>query len=323
MPLTPLVAIHLGAALAALVVGPVALWARRGRTQRPRLHRAFGHAWVTLMIVAAVSALFIRDTHLPNVAGFTPIHLLVPVTLVGLVVAFRALARRDIALHRRMMQRLYFGACVLAGVFTLLPNRLLGHLVIEQWLGFDVAARHRLSIMAGQIVSHTPPFVWFVLAALIVLGVLQARERRIGAARATVLPLAMVALSLWGTSSLFATGPHLALAIASWFGAATAAVAVVLRRAPPAGTRFDAATASFVVPGSWIPMLLIVAVFALRYATNVALAMQPVLAADAGFGIAVAASSGLFTGVFAARAARLRLLAQPHTLAVLPASNLA
>ncbi|HYF41758.1 MAG TPA: DUF2306 domain-containing protein, partial [Ramlibacter sp.] len=50
MQLTPLIAIHLSAALGAIATGPVALWARKGRVQRPRLHRAFGYAWVTLML---------------------------------------------------------------------------------------------------------------------------------------------------------------------------------------------------------------------------------------------------------------------------------
>src|SRR5437868_13369692 len=78
MQLTPLIAVHMSAAIGALATGPVALWARRGRAQRPRLHRAFGYAWVTLMIITAVSALFIRDWKLPNMAGYTPVHLLVP-----------------------------------------------------------------------------------------------------------------------------------------------------------------------------------------------------------------------------------------------------
>ena len=135
MQLTPTIAIHLTAALGALVVGPVALWARKGATQRPILHRAFGYAWVTLMVITAVSALFISDSRLPNIAGFSPIHLLVPVTLAGLVGAFWYLAKKDIPGHRRAMQRVYFGACVGAGAFTLLPSRYLGHLVWSQWLG--------------------------------------------------------------------------------------------------------------------------------------------------------------------------------------------
>lgn len=137
MQLTPTIAIHMSAAIGALATGPVALWARRGRLQRPRLHRAFGYAWVTLMVVAAVSALFIRDFHFPNVAGYTPIHLFVPFSLVALFAAFRYLAAGNIARHRSTMQVLYWGACVLAGLFTLLPDRLIGHVV---WSSLGVIA---------------------------------------------------------------------------------------------------------------------------------------------------------------------------------------
>ena len=133
MSLTPVIAVHATAAIGALVTGPIALWARKGARQRPKLHRAFGYAWVTLMVVAAGSAIFIRDTiGIPNIAGFTPVHLLIPLTLFALFGAFYYLARGNIARHRSIMQRLYFGACVLAGSFTLLPQRLIGHYVWTQ-----------------------------------------------------------------------------------------------------------------------------------------------------------------------------------------------
>ncbi len=135
MQLTPLIAIHMSAALGALVLGPVALWARKGARARPRLHRAFGYAWVTLILMATISAVFIRDFSLPNVAGYTPIHLLVPVTLATLFAAFWFLARGNVNGHRKAMQRLYFGSCIVAGGFTLLPGRYLGNLVLGQWLG--------------------------------------------------------------------------------------------------------------------------------------------------------------------------------------------
>lgn len=136
MTLTPLIAVHMTAALLAVATGPVALWARKGRSQRPRLHRAFGYSWVTLMLVTATSALFIRDFQLPNLAGYTPIHLLVVVIPAFLFRAFQALASGDIATHRRVMQRLYFAACVVTGLLTLLPRRTLGQLVWGQWLGW-------------------------------------------------------------------------------------------------------------------------------------------------------------------------------------------
>lgn len=134
MQLTPVIAIHMTAALAALLIGPIALWARKGATQRPALHRAAGYAWVTLMLMSAISALFIRDFHLPNISGYTLIHLFVPYVLFGLFGAFWFLAKKNIAAHRKTMQNLYIGACVGAGAFTLLPKRYLGDLVLHQWL---------------------------------------------------------------------------------------------------------------------------------------------------------------------------------------------
>ena len=127
MQLTPVIAIHLAAALAATAIGPVALWARKGRSQRPRLHRAAGYAWVTLMVVTAVSALFISGGSGPRWGSFGLIHLLIPLTLSMLVVSFVFLARRNIVGHRQTMQYIYIGACLVAGGFTLLPDRLLGH----------------------------------------------------------------------------------------------------------------------------------------------------------------------------------------------------
>ena len=136
MQLTHTIAVHMSAAIGALLIGPIVLWARLGQRIRPWLHRALGYAWTTLMLVAAISALFIRDFNLPNVGGYTPIHLLIPVTLVSLFMAFRALARRELEAHRKTMQSLYIGACLVAGAFTLLPSRYLGQVIWHDWLGW-------------------------------------------------------------------------------------------------------------------------------------------------------------------------------------------
>jgi uncharacterized membrane protein len=135
MEMSPLIAVHMSAALGAIVLGPIAISARKGAVQRPRLHRAFGYGFTTLMLAASISAMFIRDYKLPNIDGFTPIHLLIPVTLLGLFNGFHALYRGDIARHRKGMVTLYLSACVTAGAFTLLPSRYLGQLLWGQWLG--------------------------------------------------------------------------------------------------------------------------------------------------------------------------------------------
>ena len=135
MQLTSPLAVHMTAALGAVVVGPIALWARNGSTQRPHIHRAFGYAWVTLMVLAATSALFARDFLLPNLRGYTLLHAFVPVVFFSLFRAFYYLVKGNIRGHRKTMQGLYIGACIVAGAFTLLPGRYLGQLVLGQWLG--------------------------------------------------------------------------------------------------------------------------------------------------------------------------------------------
>jgi uncharacterized membrane protein len=126
--LSPQVIIHLAAALSAAILGPFALWARLAGKQRPKLHRAFGYAWVTMMLITAVSAIFIQS-HFPMWWRFSWIHLFIPATLVGLFGAFWHLAKGNIRRHRNAMLGLYFGACLGAGVFTLLPGRFLGQLI--------------------------------------------------------------------------------------------------------------------------------------------------------------------------------------------------
>jgi uncharacterized membrane protein len=133
MQMTPIISVHMTASLIALVIGPIAIWARLGQTKRPWIHRAFGYGWVSMMILSAVTSAFIRDYRLPNIFGYTPIHLLIPFTAFWLVYGFRALAMKEIVKHRRAMIGLYLGACIGAGVFTLLPSRYLGEIIWSQF----------------------------------------------------------------------------------------------------------------------------------------------------------------------------------------------
>ena len=117
------------AAITATVIGPFAMWARLGMKTRPKLQRAFGYAWVTMMIVTAVSAIFVRSNTGFNLYGFSPIHLLIPLTFFSLFGAFRFLAQGNITGHRKSMISLYIGACLVASLFTLVPGRFLGDLL--------------------------------------------------------------------------------------------------------------------------------------------------------------------------------------------------
>jgi uncharacterized membrane protein len=122
----PLIFIHMLSALGALAVGGVVLARRKGNGS----HRAAGWLWVVLMGSAVLTSAFIRDYRLPNVAGFTPIHLLTAYVALALPHAVWQARRGNVNAHRKTMRGLYVGGCVVAGMFTLLPGRFLGSLLL-------------------------------------------------------------------------------------------------------------------------------------------------------------------------------------------------
>ena len=168
--------------------------------------------------------------------------------------------------------------------------------------------------MLGPIVTHTPAWVWGLLAVLIALGLSQTRARQASLARTALLPIAMIVMSLAALASSFRLTPQFASVLLAWLSGATAAIVIATPFAPPAGTRYDHATRSFSLPGSWMPLLLILGIFMVRYVVNVELAMQPALVNDPSYALVAGALYGLFSGIFAARALRLWRLAGWHAV---------
>lgn len=127
----PVIFFHLVTALLALLLGAVMLARRKGTHS----HKAVGWVWVLLMGSTALASAFIRDYNMPNLAGITPIHAFTVITAVNLPRGIWYIRQGNVAAHRRSMTNLYVGACLLAGVFTLLPGRFLGHMLWHHALG--------------------------------------------------------------------------------------------------------------------------------------------------------------------------------------------
>ena len=156
--------------------------------------------------------------------------------------------------------------------------------------------------MLNQILLNTPSWVWVLLLALIGLGLSQAVGRTASLQRITLLPLVMTGLSLFGTVSAFGVGSQLLLA---WLATGGLVAALLLQRRLPDSIRYDAQTRRFTLPGSWLPLALILGIFLTKYVVGAASAMQPTLIRDPVFALALSALYGAFSGVFAGRAARL------------------
>ena len=120
---SPTIQVHAFAAMAAFAVGVVQLSAPKGTLP----HRAIGWLWVSLMLVVSISAFFIHTIRLWG--PWSPIHLLAIFTLVMLPLAVWSAHRHDVTRHRNAMILMFLGALVIAGLFTLLPGRIM-HAVV-------------------------------------------------------------------------------------------------------------------------------------------------------------------------------------------------
>lgn len=116
---SPAIQIHAVLAILAFFVGLLQFAAPKGTP----LHRALGWVWVLAMAVVALSSLVIHEIRLWG--AWSPIHLLSIWVLVMLVVAIHAARQGAIGRHRKTMRGLFVGALVIAGLFTLMPGRIM------------------------------------------------------------------------------------------------------------------------------------------------------------------------------------------------------
>src|SRR5262249_29915980 len=119
----PATQIHAFAAMAAFALGLMQIAAPKGTLP----HRTVGYIWVALMVVVAGTSFWIHDLRVWG--PWSPIHLLSIFTLAMLPLAIVHARRHRVDRHRNAMIAIFTGALVVAGLFTLLPGRIM-HAVV-------------------------------------------------------------------------------------------------------------------------------------------------------------------------------------------------
>ncbi len=131
MSYAQLMYLHLATVLPAALIGGYLLSSRKGT---PR-HRSLGKAYMVLMLVTAGIALFMPATVGPQFMGhFGWIHIFCVVVLISVPQAFFAIRRGDRRAHQISMVMTYVGAILIAGGFTLAPDRYLHDLLFVDGL---------------------------------------------------------------------------------------------------------------------------------------------------------------------------------------------
>ncbi len=152
--------------------------------------------------------------------------------------------------------------------------------------------------MVRGILQNTPVWVWGIFVLLLVLGLMQTRTRSVSRALVFALPVVMIPLSF---STIATTFGIKALPVISWAIGVAASLALnsfVFRA--PSGVRFQ--SGKFEIPGSWIPLILMMTIFLARFVVGVTRAVNPALVGTDAFAAIVSAILGFCSGLFAARA---------------------
>jgi uncharacterized membrane protein len=132
MSLTPLlnaapeVQVHAFAAITAFALGVVQLSAPKGTLP----HRTLGWVWVVLMLVISASSFLIHGIRMWG--PWSLIHILSVFTPIMLVLGVLAARGHRVRTHKITMMSIFAGALVLAGLFTLVPGRIMHSVVFGQ-----------------------------------------------------------------------------------------------------------------------------------------------------------------------------------------------
>ncbi len=156
--------------------------------------------------------------------------------------------------------------------------------------------------MLIQILQNTPLWVFVLFKVLLVLGILQSKQRRVSATRLVVLPISMIGLSLYGVGAAYGMS---GAGFGAWLSGMTIALALNHFLQQPRQVSYSSTTRSFSVPGSWVPLLLMMGIFFTKYAVGVALVRNPLLREVGAFVVASSLLYGFFSGMFVARALQI------------------
>lgn len=146
--------------------------------------------------------------------------------------------------------------------------------------------------------TSIPVWPFAILAVLVALGHRQSRDRVVRPGTLAAVAVVMFALSLFGVTATF--GARL-LPVLAWAAGFAASLLLGTRVLAPRG--LVAAGDAVRVPGSWVPMGLMLGIFSAKFALGFAAGMHAAALHEGWFIALMSALFGLLSGAFAARAA--------------------
>jgi len=159
----------------------------------------------------------------------------------------------------------------------------------------------------GDIVRHTPIWVWPLLLYVLAMTLRATRQRTASLGRLLAIPALFIVWGLSGLLSRHSIGLGLGL---DWLAAAACGAALACFAGKPVVLAADRESRQVTLAGSWAPFIRVTAIFTTKYALGVTMAVRPDLqeplswadAAVSGFSVGYFLSWGV--GLFTAYTAR-------------------
>ena len=157
------------------------------------------------------------------------------------------------------------------------------------------------------MLERIPPWVFAIFVVLVVIGLLLRRTRAVAPTAVAVVAVAMLALSLFGVVGSFGATPGPLL---SWAVGIALAASIGGQVFGPHGLQVVPDSAKVLVPGSWVPLVLMMGIFLGKFIVGFAVGVGAPMVKQAWFGLAAALAFGVFSGGFVARAIAVRRFAR-------------
>ena len=157
------------------------------------------------------------------------------------------------------------------------------------------------------MLAHIPPWVFGIFALLVALGVLLSRPRAVLPIAPLLVAAGFMAYSLWGVISSF----DASLAnIFPWAAGLLASVLLGKQLFGPRGMTRVSGTRKILVPGSWLPLALMMGIFLVKFIVGFVRGAHLPLEMQGWFAPAVCFALGCFSGGFTTRAINVHRFAK-------------
>ncbi len=149
------------------------------------------------------------------------------------------------------------------------------------------------------MLSQIPLWPFAILALLVALGIWQRGTREVTAAAPAAVAAAFVAYSIYGVVSSFDVRPYPMLA---WVVGLVLALTVGSQFFAPRGLMPATNPNRVIVPGSWLPLILMLCIFAAKFLVGFVAGAHLDVGHGAWFAPAIGLVLGVLSGAFVVRA---------------------